>query len=256
MRTFTIEGMRDGRACRPTSYHGGELLPASIHSAESSELTYAHTTSWGMSTARSARSSWPTATKALSCCRGWRPTRSWWRPSAEPTRRTGPRLLETWSPAEPRRPTHLDDWPQLSLFVQPLEMCGPGAPGSGPHLDAGALRWPAAWAGKEQVPLTSIAQQLPVVLDELQQALLRRAIEFRDTNTHTVEDWDAFTETVTTGWARAFHCGQEDCEDDIKASTAATSRCVPLDAPAENGACVRCGKPSAYDKRVIFGRAY
>ena len=84
----------------------------------------------------------------------------------------------------------------------------------------------------------------------------RRATEFRDTNTAGVQDWDAFAAAVATGWARAFHCGQPACEDDIKASTAATPRCVPSEAPDETGTCIRCDNPSAYGKRVLFGRSY
>ena len=37
---------------------------------------------------------------------------------------------------------------------------------------------------------------------------------------------------------------------------AATARCIPLDGEPESGPCIRCGLPSAYGKRVIFGRAY
>jgi prolyl-tRNA synthetase len=43
---------------------------------------------------------------------------------------------------------------------------------------------------------------------------------------------------------------------EIKAETAATPRCIPNAAPAESGTCVRCDAPSAYGKRVLFGRAY
>ena len=45
-------------------------------------------------------------------------------------------------------------------------------------------------------------------------------------------------------------------EDEIKAQTAATPRCIPNDGPPETGTCVRCDAPSAYGKRVLFGRAY
>ncbi len=86
--------------------------------------------------------------------------------------------------------------------------------------------------------------------------LLRRATEFRDSHTATVDGWPAFTEAVSTGWAQAFHCGDPACEDDIKAVTAATPRCVPLEADEATGSCVRCGSSSVYGKRVIFGRAY
>jgi prolyl-tRNA synthetase len=52
------------------------------------------------------------------------------------------------------------------------------------------------------------------------------------------------------------HCGDQECEDEIKAETTATPRCIPLDGESEQGPCIRCGKPSAYGKRVIFARAY
>ena len=58
------------------------------------------------------------------------------------------------------------------------------------------------------------------------------------------------------GWALALHCGTRECEEEIKAATGATARCVPLDGPPESGPCIRCGLPSAYGTRVIFGRAY
>jgi Prolyl-tRNA synthetase, C-terminal len=56
-------------------------------------------------------------------------------------------------------------------------------------------------------------------------------------------------------WALAFHCGQPECEDDIKAATAATPRVIPTEGEPEEGTCIRCGQPSAYGKRLIFGRA-
>jgi len=71
-----------------------------------------------------------------------------------------------------------------------------------------------------------------------------------------VDTWEEFTEAVKTGWALAFHCGLPECEDEIKAETSATPRCIPSDGPSEEGLCVRCNLPSAYGKRLIFGRAY
>jgi prolyl-tRNA synthetase len=61
---------------------------------------------------------------------------------------------------------------------------------------------------------------------------------------------------VAVGFATAFHCGEEACEDDIKSRTAATPRCIPTDAPEESGPCVRCGRADAYGRRIVFARAY
>ena len=110
--------------------------------------------------------------------------------------------------------------------------------------------------GKQAVSLTELADRIPVVLEEFQQFLLERATRFRDDNTAVVDDWDSFVSAVSSGWARVLHCGRPECEDEIKDITKATPRNIPLSAPAETGTCVRCGQPSAYGQRIIFGRAY
>jgi prolyl-tRNA synthetase len=86
--------------------------------------------------------------------------------------------------------------------------------------------------------------------------LARRAADFRDDHTAVVNSWPEFTAAVAVGWALALHCGGQACEEEIKAETTATPRCIPLDGQPEQGTCVRCGKPSGYGKRVIFARAY
>ncbi len=109
---------------------------------------------------------------------------------------------------------------------------------------------------KEAVPLEDLAARIPAELDAYHDALLARATDFRDERTDVVDDWDAFVERVATGFAEALHCGRPACEDDIKAETRATPRCVLVRGPDDDGSCVRCGEPSAYGKRVAFARAY
>ena len=110
--------------------------------------------------------------------------------------------------------------------------------------------------GKEQIGLADTPATLRRVLDDFQAFLLRRATTFREQNTVVVDDWDSFASAVSAGWALAFHCGRVPCEEEIKAETAATPRCVLLDGMNESGCCARCGEPSDYGKRVVFGRAY
>lgn len=110
--------------------------------------------------------------------------------------------------------------------------------------------------GKQQVPLAQLPDMVPRLLDDFQALLFTRAEQFRDSHTSRVDSWDEFATAVCQGWAEALHCGQPACEDDIKAGTNATPRCIPADGEPESGACVRCHAPSAYGKRVIFGRAY
>ncbi|WP_378729662.1 proline--tRNA ligase [Nocardia brasiliensis] len=110
--------------------------------------------------------------------------------------------------------------------------------------------------GKQTVELASLPATVPDILEAFQAYLLQRATDFRDEHTRTVDDWASFETAVAAGWALALHCGQPSCEDNIKALTAATPRCVPLTGTAESGQCVRCAAPAAYGKRLIFSRAY
>jgi prolyl-tRNA synthetase len=157
--------------------------------------------------------------------------------------------------------THVDDRPQLSpgFKFNDWEMRGvPVRLELGPRdLAAGtALMATRLGEGKTPVSLDSAPDRLAAELSAFQDLLLRRATEFREGRTRTVDSWDEFAGAVATGWARAFHCGQPDCEDDIKAATSATPRVIPTDGEPEQGRCVRCDRPSAYGKRLIFGRAY
>jgi prolyl-tRNA synthetase len=109
---------------------------------------------------------------------------------------------------------------------------------------------------KEQVSLDSAPARLSFELTAFQEMLLQRATRFREDRTIPVQTWGAFAEAVATGWALALACDDSACEDEIKAETTATPRCVPLDGEPDSGPCIRCGRPSAYGKRVLFGRSY
>jgi prolyl-tRNA synthetase len=156
---------------------------------------------------------------------------------------------------------HVDDRPQLSPGFKFNDWELRGVPirlELGPRdLAAGTAVMARRLGGtKEPISLESAPARLADELEAFQAFLFERATAFRDEHTVTTDDWDDFTAAVATGWARALSCGSEDCEDKIKADTAATPRCIPLDGEPESGPCIRCGGPSAYGKRVIFGRAY
>jgi prolyl-tRNA synthetase len=156
---------------------------------------------------------------------------------------------------------HVDDRPQLSpgfkfndweLRGVPIRLeLGPRDLAAGTAVMAKRLGGP-----KEPISLEGAPARLADELEAFQAFLFERATAFRDEHTVTTDDWDEFAAAVATGWARALSCGSEDCEDKIKADTAATPRCIPLDGEPETGPCIKCGSPSAYGKRVIFGRAY
>ena len=109
---------------------------------------------------------------------------------------------------------------------------------------------------KVEVALDQLVEWVPQELDRYHDALLARAQAYRDDNTAVVDDWDAFAAQVTTGFADALHCGEPACEEDIREATRATPRAVLVDGDEVSGSCVRCGKPSAYERRVTFARSY
>jgi prolyl-tRNA synthetase len=122
--------------------------------------------------------------------------------------------------------------------------------------DGSALMSTRLGDGKVPISLETAAERLIAELKDFQDLLLQRATDFRDSHTVTVSEWGEFAEATKSGWARAFHCGRAECEDDIKATTSATPRCIPADGDPSEGRCIRCDGQSAYGKRLIFGRSY
>jgi prolyl-tRNA synthetase len=270
VRTFTIEAMmRDGRALQAgTSHYMGENFARAFairYATESGELAYAHTTSWGMSTRmlggvimthgddrglvlppRLA----PYQVVIVPIGHGEQGDQA----------RSAARALSDRLRAAAVR-VHVDDRTELSPGFKFNQWELQGVPVRlelGPRDLAAGIVTVARRLGdaKEQIPLDSVPEALPGILEDFQALLLRRAAQFREARTLVVDDWAAFSAAVAVGWAAAFHCGAVECEEEIKKDTAATPRCVPLDAPEESGACVRCGQSDGYGKRVLFGRAY
>ena len=56
------------------------------------------------------------------------------------------------------------------------------------------------------------------------------------------------------GFILAHWDGTPETEEAIKEKTKATIRCIPFDAPEEEGKCIFSGKPSK--RRVVFARSY
>jgi prolyl-tRNA synthetase len=109
---------------------------------------------------------------------------------------------------------------------------------------------------KETIALDALAADLPQRLADYQALLFQRALDFRAANTHLADGYDEFKAILDKegGFLMAHWCGDGACEKQISADTGATIRVIPFEAPAEQGACLIDGKPSA--QRVLFARAY
>ena len=100
-----------------------------------------------------------------------------------------------------------------------------------------------------------LAQTVLQLLETVQKSMFDRAVEFRDRNSHRVDDYGKFNEMLDAGGFLWSHwCSADACEERIKTETKATIRCIPLNRETEAGKCIVCG--SASDGRVIFARAY
>jgi prolyl-tRNA synthetase len=108
--------------------------------------------------------------------------------------------------------------------------------------------------GKTFVPQTDLASTVNELLTEIQDALLKRATEYRDSNIHDVTTYDELKDVVKDGWAFAYWCESTACETKVKEDTKATTRNIPLNQPDTEGICVVCGKPSK--RKVYFAKAY
>ena len=109
---------------------------------------------------------------------------------------------------------------------------------------------------KVTLPANGLRERVVEWLEEIQRSLYDRALQFRERNTHLVDDYETFKELAAGqgGFLYAHWCGAGDCEEQVKQDTMATIRCIPFETEAEEGGCVRCGKPSG--TRVYYAKAY
>lgn len=109
---------------------------------------------------------------------------------------------------------------------------------------------------KQVMNMASLKTDIPKLLDEIQQNIYNKALQFREANTTKVDSYEEFKKTLETkgGFLLAHWDGTAETEAKIKEETKATIRCIPLNAPKESGKCIISGKPS--EKRVVFAVAY
>jgi len=108
---------------------------------------------------------------------------------------------------------------------------------------------------KSVMPQKGLAVYIKALLNEIQENIYNKALEFRKANTHRVDNWDELVDVLENrgGFALAHWDGTRESEDKIK-ETKATIRCLLKDAEPEEGKCVVSGRPSK--QRVVIAKAY
>jgi prolyl-tRNA synthetase len=116
---------------------------------------------------------------------------------------------------------------------------------------------------KQSVGRDAFIQGIPTLLDEIQDALLAKAKQFRKEHTKAITTEAEFIEFFTPknqeepeihgGFASMGFCCDAELEDQIAKKYKVTVRCIPNATVNETVACVFTGKPG---KRVIFAKSY
>ncbi|KQS47457.1 proline--tRNA ligase [Flavobacterium sp. Leaf359] len=109
---------------------------------------------------------------------------------------------------------------------------------------------------KEVVLKDNIVNHINGLLEEIQDSLFSKALDYRDTHITEVNSFDEFKDVLENkgGFIAAHWDGTPETEEKIKDLTKATIRCIALDRVEESGSCVFTGKPSV--GRVLFAKAY
>jgi len=110
-------------------------------------------------------------------------------------------------------------------------------------------------AGKSFAPEEGLTGAVTAMLESIQKAMYERALTFMRANTSEPRTYDEFKQAIEAGlFCRVWWSGDAGREAAIKEETKATIRCIPLEQPGGEGACIGTGRPA---KQVaIFGRAY
>ena len=109
---------------------------------------------------------------------------------------------------------------------------------------------------KTFTPMEGLGDRVVTLLDEIQLALYKRALEYRETHTSRVTSFDEFKAVMEgrPGFVIAGWCGSVDCEAQIKAETQATLRNIPFGSEKASTVCVKCGRPASSEP--WFAKAY
>jgi prolyl-tRNA synthetase len=109
---------------------------------------------------------------------------------------------------------------------------------------------------KELVDADQLIDHIVALLDDIQETIYKKALDYRANHITEVNSYEEFKEVLESkgGFVSAHWDGTADTEAAIQEETKATIRCIPLDAKEEEGICVYSGKPSKM--RVLFAKAY
>ncbi len=107
------------------------------------------------------------------------------------------------------------------------------------------------------ISLDALETEIPKLLEAVHNGLYEKALANREARTYTcinIEEIQKVLAEKGDGFIKAMWCGEENCEDEVKAQTGVGSRCIPFEQQVLSEKCVCCGKPAK--AMVYWGKAY
>ena len=98
-------------------------------------------------------------------------------------------------------------------------------------------------------------EKIPIILDEIQVEMLKKAKEQARSNTLEITDYSEFKSKIESGgFFNSPWCGKLECEDKIKEETGAEIRVIPFNSENNTKECIYCKEQST--SIPIFARGY
>ncbi len=109
---------------------------------------------------------------------------------------------------------------------------------------------------KRSIKFGNASDEVISLLEQIQNSLYEKSKELLVSKTHRVKSYEEFKELFekNKGFALAYWCGSEECEENIKYETKATTRCLHGEGKSISGECIYCKKEST--EEWIFGKSY
>ena len=109
---------------------------------------------------------------------------------------------------------------------------------------------------KEVISNNSAVNYINELLEQIQNNLFNKALEYRNSHITEVNSFEEFKDVLESkaGFISAHWDGSSETEEKIKDLTKATIRCIPLNRVEQEGICVFSGAKSL--GRVLFAKAY
>ncbi len=110
---------------------------------------------------------------------------------------------------------------------------------------------------KITVKMNEIKEKLPIILQEVQKEMYDKAKTFLEDHIDSARTLDEMKQIgeEKIGFIKAMWCGDESCEENIKAETNGYgSRCIPENQEHISDHCIYCGKEAKH--MVVWGKSY